>query len=157
MPDSQGQETWRIAQMACVGYQFNTMTVSANATAVSFVQFDAIVNGKWQAIAASTALLVGTVATNCTGMYIMTLGVAGTVSNVLIQTAASASIGSIAVPAVNVTQMFLGGVVRVAATATAFNGSTNSLADGAYTVSFVNSTGVTGMAYATESFTLVPG
>ncbi len=50
---------------------------------------------------------------------------------------------------------FAGGTWNTAATA--FNGGTNSLADGAYTVSLYNFTGPAGIALSTEAWTNVPG
>lgn len=157
MPGSDVAETNTIAAAAARGWVLSAFG-GANATQVSNTAIAVFINGTLQRIVASGGTanaLAGTVATNATGAYVITYAIGGTLSNALYAGATGEDVSDIAIT-LPASQLGLA-MILVAATATAFNGGTNSLADGAYTVSVYNFTGPVGLAIATENFTTVPG
>lgn len=154
LPDGQVQETWRLSQLTAAGWVISSATVSSNATAVSFLATPAIINGVMQILAAGTNAIVGTLSSGTTSAYVWTLSVGGTVSNAV---ALSPSTLGLAVwPSIPASQVVLA-ITKISATATNFNGGTNSLADTSYTVSHFSFTGPSCIAMSTELFTLAPG
>lgn len=128
---------------------------AANATQVSNTAMAILINGSLQRIVASggTANAIsGTVVTNATGVFVITITDGGTLGT---YKATGASIGAAVFTSLGSTILPLTMII-VAATGTAFNGGTNSLADAAYTVSLYNITGPAGLAVATEKFTVNP-
>jgi hypothetical protein len=114
---------------------------AANATQISNTAIAIFINGSLQRIAASAGTanaIVGTV----------------TLSNVM--TATFTTLTGYTAPTIPASQTAMC-IILVAATATAFNGGTNSFGDAAYTVSLYNFVGPAGIALSTENFTTVPG
>jgi hypothetical protein len=154
LPDGQLQETWRLATLTNSGWVMNSAAVSSNATTVSYVTTYAIINGQIQQLAAATVAITGTLSSSTTSAFVWTLSVGGTVSNAI--ALSPGTLKNIAWPAIPASQAVLA-ITIVAATATNFNGGTNSLADASYTVSHFSFTGPTAIAMSTELFTIVPG
>lgn len=156
LPDSDQSENNKLTALVARGWVLSAFG-AANATQVSNTAIAVFVNGTLNRIVASSGTanaFTGTVATNTTGAYITTVAEGGTLANFF--ASGVASLGVIAYPTIPASQIALQ-IILVAATATGFNGGTNSLADGAYTVSLYNFTGPAGIAFTTENWTNVPG
>lgn len=165
MPDSGTKETEKLVSLAYGAYILGTGAYGANATQASNAAYVLFMNGSLQRVAASGGTanaIVGTVTTNTSAIYIFTMGVGGTASNVM--TATFTTLTGISMPTtvfatgpnVASTQCAVAFAI-VCATATAFNGGSNSFADAAYTVSLYNIFGAGNIALNTENFTTVPG
>ena len=128
-----------------------TGNFSLNATQASNIAFIAAINGTLQRIVASGGTanaIVGTVTTNTTAAYVITLSEGGTLSNIM--SATFTTLTGFTAPSVPVSNAILD-IILVCATATAFNGGTNSFGDAAYTVSNYNAAFLSGICLTTEN------
>lgn len=156
MVDSDVIEVTRLATFGYSGWVLSAFG-AANATQVSNTAIACFVNGSLSRIVASGGTanaIVGTVTTNTTSIYVITYGVSGTLSNIM--TSPFTTLTGYTAPTVPITNIALCMIV-VAATATAFNGGTNSFGDAAYTVSLYNFVGPAGIALQTENLSVTPG
>lgn len=155
MPDSDTKEHFDIAKKLISGWVVNSPAIGSNATAASYGTFMAIVNGVMNVITTNTIAMTGTLAASTTGAFIYFIGQGGTIRTA-VSTAGTTLAAIVPAQASAYTEIPFA-MTKVACTATAFNGGTNSLADTSYTVSHYNFTGPTGIAIATELYSLVPG
>lgn len=155
MPGSDVKESQRLTAKIASGWLVSSVTVSANATAASFIAANMFINGRLYALTAGTVAMTGTLAASTTGAFIVAAANATAVRTFVC--AGAASVGAIAFAETSSNSELPLGMIVIACTATAFNGGTNSLADSSYAVSFINFTGPTGLAIATEHFSTVPG
>ena len=156
MPGSDVAENTRLNALDHRGWILSAFG-AANATQVSNTAIAVFLNGSLSRIAASGGTanaIVGTIVTNASGMFVITYADGGTLSNVM--TANFTTLTGYAPPSIPASQIAMC-MILVCATATAFNGGTNSFADAAYTVSLYNFVGPAGMALSTENYTVVPG
>lgn len=164
LPDSGTKETEKLTSLTYGAWILGTGAYGANATQVSNAAYALFMNGSLQRIVASGGTanaVVGTVTTNTSAIYFFTVGVGGTCSNIM--TATFTTLTGIVMPTILASNPTVAStqcavaMAIVCATATAFNGGTNSFADAAYTVSLYNFIGPANIAISTESFTTVPG
>lgn len=155
MPDSDTVENTTILRKATAGWIVGSPGLGSNATFASYGSFWAIVNGVINVVATSTITLTGTIAASTTGAYTYFIGQAGTIRAAV--NTAGTTVGAIVLAQASANTEIPFGITKVASTATAFNGGTNSLADSSYTVSHMNLLGPTGLALSTELYTVVPG
>jgi hypothetical protein len=156
LPDSDVAENTKQVQAVSRAWVLSAFG-AANATQVSNTAIAIFINGSLQRIAASSGTanaITGTVAATTTAAYIITYSEGGTLSNVM--TATFTTLTGYTAPTIPASQTALC-IILVAATATAFNGGTNSFGDAAYTVSLYNFVGPAGIALSTEYFTTTPG
>jgi hypothetical protein len=156
LPDSDQAECNKQVQAVSRAWVLSAFG-AANATQISNTAIAIFINGSLNRIVASAGTanaIVGTVTTNTTAAYVITYSEGGTLSNVM--TATFTTLTGYTAPTIPATQTPLA-IILVAATATAFNGGTNSFGDAAYTVSLYNFVGPAGIALSTENFSTVPG
>lgn len=155
LPESDQAENNRLMSKICSGWVCNSIGLGSNATAFSYGSAVVIVNGIMQVIATNTQAITGTIAASTTGAYVVFCGQAGTLRTA-VHTAGS-TVAAIALAQASANSELAVGIIKVACTATAFNGGTNSLADTSYTVTHINLVGPTGIAVATQLYSQVPG
>lgn len=155
MPESDSNENTALARKFISGWIVNSAAIGSNATAASYGTFIAIVNGVMNVITTNTIAMTGTIAASTTGAYTYFIGQAGTIRTAV--NTAGTTVAAIALAQASAYTEIPFAITKVACTATAFNGGTNSLADSSYTVTHMNLLGPTGIAIATELYALVPG
>jgi hypothetical protein len=155
MPGSDQLENTDVLRKLTAGWIVGTPAIGSNATAASYGTFIAVVNGVMNVVTTNTIAMTGTIAASTTGAYVYFIAQAGTIRTAV--HTAGTTVAAIVLAQASANSEIPFAITKVACTATAFNGGTNSLADSSYTVTHMNLTGPTGIAISTQLYTVVPG